>query len=497
MTIQYLGNFVSDLRHIHLDDLTYDPALRQRQNIEAARIDEMIKSIRELGIISPIAVYQPPGSSPPYKIIAGITRYTACRELGMDTIPCRVFTEHLSEDQLWSIELEENLRRTNLTDAERDMAIAELHEILERMALQKGEVHRQLDTAIVLGISQPTISNAIKMREDLKRITGADPKGSLAHMSSAQVRREIKKFDSKIDNEVIAIKARQAREATEKLNPTPRPDVAGMLKEMEALDKKSKSGTTGGDGSNTSKLTQKLFDLLDSYICGDFFENDLESGQFALIECDPPYGINLPELRDTEDSSAFKEYHEIEASEYPAFMRRLCEEMYRLASPASYVVLWHTLEYKELINQELERAGFSVRKHQCGIWMKGNAPGQQYQPDINLGNSCEYFTYASKGNARLMTDKKGRSNIFNFNKVAAQRKRHPTERPIELMNEIIATFGSPRAQVLVPFAGSGVTLIAASLKDMPVVGYDLESDNRNAFIKHVMSMPEFKQLQLI
>lgn len=478
--------FKGDIRYININDLYHKPD-RQRAKIDDKEMDELVKSIATNGLINPITVYIPPDGVAPYEIMAGVRRYSACRELGYEDMPCRVYNWRLSDIEKRAIELEENLSRVNLTDLERDVAIGDLHDALEAIAHAKGETHRQIDTAIAIGMSQSTVSSAKRNRDDLKRVYGDNPSAGLSAMKSSVFRREVSRRDAMLDNAEAAAKAQIARrkltEAKPKPATTPQSTPAPSTPPREPSE-------------DDLRRLKKMFDVIDSYVIGDFFDNDLDDGQFALIECDPPYGINLPELRDTDYKGDFLDYREIEEKVYPEFMRRLCEELYRLATNAAYVVLWHSLTFKQLVNDELERAGFSVRKHQVGIWQKGNVPGQQFQPDINLGNSCEFFTYASKGNAKLQPTRKGRSCVFNYARVPSAKKRHMTERPIEMMNEILDTFGSPGGQVLVPFAGSGVTLISASLRNMPAIGYDLFENNKKGFVRHLSEMPEFSQLTL-
>jgi len=93
------------------------------------------------------------------------------------------------------------------------------------------------------------------------------------------------------------------------------------------------------------------------------------------------------------------------------------------------------------------------------------------------------FFYARKGNAMLQ--KQGRSNTFLFDMVANQRKIHPTERPVEMIQEVLETFGRPGDKVLVPFLGSGNTLLAASNLGMPAYGYEKGKELKDGYILRV------------
>lgn len=57
---------------------------------------------------------------------------------------------------------------------------------------------------------------------------------------------------------------------------------------------------------------------------------------------------------------------------------------------------------------------------------------------------------------------------------ASGAKRHPTEKPVALLRELIECSSVPGDVVLDPFAGSGSTLVAALLEGRGAVGIDLE-----------------------
>ena len=88
--------------------------------------------------------------------------------------------------------------------------------------------------------------------------------------------------------------------------------------------------------------------------------------------------------------------------------------------------------------------------------------------------------YASKGNPNLA--KPGSTNQFVFPPVPHQQKIHPTERPTELIEDILQTFVRPDSQVLVPFLGSGKTLLAAHRSNMSAFGFELSEIYRDSFI---------------
>jgi DNA modification methylase len=138
-----------------------------------------------------------------------------------------------------------------------------------------------------------------------------------------------------------------------------------------------------------------------------------------------------------------------------------------------------------------EKAGWKTTGL-VGIWTKGKEDesgiseanaGQTHMPTKRLANAYEMFYYMWKGDPSLT--KAGRSNVFAYAPVTGSKKIHPTERPLELMADVLQTFGKPGDNILVPFAGSGNTLLSAMLCDMKPLGFDLSEGYRDGYLIRV------------
>jgi len=145
-------------------------------------------------------------------------------------------------------------------------------------------------------------------------------------------------------------------------------------------------------------------------------------------------------------------------------------------SSNSWLILWFAPEpWFETMYKLLIETGFNTHR-MCGIWNKKS--GQTMQPSKRLGNAYEMFFYASKGTPELA--KPGSSNVFEYT-VGGEKKFHPTQRPVEMIKDVITTFAQPNSRVLVPFAGSGATLIAAAQSNMHPIGYDLTDQYKKEY----------------
>ena len=56
-----------------------------------------------------------------------------------------------------------------------------------------------------------------------------------------------------------------------------------------------------------------------------------------------------------------------------------------------------------------------------------------------------------------------------------------------MIEEVLTTFAYPGSHILVPFAGSGNTLLAAHNLNMRSVGFDLSKEYRDAYTLRVSS----------
>jgi DNA modification methylase len=54
--------------------------------------------------------------------------------------------------------------------------------------------------------------------------------------------------------------------------------------------------------------------------------------------------------------------------------------------------------------------------------------------------------------------------------------KHPTQKPLKILNELIKTLTNPNDLVLDPFMGSGSTCVAAALNDRRYVGIELNTE---------------------
>ena len=105
-----------------------------------------------------------------------------------------------------------------------------------------------------------------------------------------------------------------------------------------------------------------------------------------------------------------------------------------------------------------------------------------------LGRSYEPFFVCRKGDGKLA--RPGRSNVFSYTPLAPAKKIHPTEKPLDLMVDILETFTFPGTRRVIPLLGSGVTLRACYKTGRIGFGWDLSKEHRKRFLARVAEEEE-------
>lgn len=194
-------------------------------------------------------------------------------------------------------------------------------------------------------------------------------------------------------------------------------------------------------------------------ILGDCLEVMPTLGRVSHIICDPPYEASLhaakshlsnlrkdtgPELKEIN----FEAVDDIR----PAFVglsAAQCEGWFIAFCTVEGVAKW-----ADFINP-------SPMKYKRGcVWVKPDSTPQLNGQGPAQGAECFVAAWAGKGHARWNSG--GKRGVYVHCVNGRQRDgRHPTEKPLSLMAEIIADFTNPGDTILDPFMGSGTTGIAA------------------------------------
>lgn len=459
------------------DQITIEGRYRE----EYGDIDQLTEDIKKRGLIQPVTVNQDG------KLLAGGRRYQACIAAGLETIPTIIRESKGEVDEL-EIELVENTHRKDLTWWEDAALAARIYKLTEEQEAQKPRKKGKKGGGSMRKAGQICGKSHPQIAQDLK----------LAH--SVEAMPDLKKCKSKREAMNVVDRALHSHEVRENVN------QARVAAENNDSGEDT-SVLTGdpeeakGDGEESpEEQAARLFQRANAnYKVGDALAGMEElvkqfekqgTSPFGLIEIDPPYGIDLHTKKGGQEASKedyMKDYNEIPQEEYVSFLNRTTDLAYKCCNDSGFVVLWFGWEWFADAYEALTNAGFLV-DYTPGIWIKAKegseATGQTNQPGIYMARTHEPFFVGRKENAKL--HKQGRPNSFIFKGLPHKQKYHPTQRPLDLMQELIRTFCWPGLSVLSPFLGSGATLLACYQLGYPGMGFDLSEENKRQFLNMVL-----------
>ena len=123
-----------------------------RINFDEKKLNELASSIKQNGIIQPIAVRPIKGSSEPYQIVAGERRWLAAQKAGLHEIPVTILD--LNDNEVLEVAIVENIQREDLNIVEEAKGYKRLNE-------EFGYDHDKI--ANMMSKSRSHVSNTLRL----------------------------------------------------------------------------------------------------------------------------------------------------------------------------------------------------------------------------------------------------------------------------------------------------------------------------------------------
>lgn len=189
-------------------DIVPNP-VQPRLEFDREALDELVASIREVGVLQPVVVRPLAGQANKYELIMGERRLRATKELGLDSIPA-VIKDTADEDMLRDALLE-NLHRSQLNPLEEASAY-------QQLLADFGITQEQLATRI--GRSRPQITNTIRLLKLPAAVQSRVAAGVLsagharAILSVGDDNEAMLRLADKIVNEDLSVRAAEAAAST-------------------------------------------------------------------------------------------------------------------------------------------------------------------------------------------------------------------------------------------------------------------------------------------
>lgn len=405
---------------------------RQRREFDDAKIQELVSSFKKpAGLMHAIVVRALEGGA--YQLVAGERRLRAIEILRFtggtlryggedfagDLVPAVPLGE-LDELAAEDAELDENIRRVDLTWQERSEATL-------RLASLRG---RQ---AAAAGAPAPTVAT---LSEEIR--------GSAEGVHHENTRRELI-VARHMDNPAVA-KAKSVDEAFK------------VLKREEEVQRGVKLAAAVGRTFTA--------DIHEAFHGESLAWMQAYSGPlFDVILTDPPYGMGADQFGDSGGRAAGAHDYEDTYEKWKALMPRFAKESYKVAKPQSHLYAFCDFDRFHELKGFLEECGWNCFRTPL-VWVN---PLKTRTPWVDFGPQRKYelFIYAHKGRrpvTKIFPDVVSYPSDDNLG--------HSAQKPVALFVDILKRSVAPGNLVLDPFAGTGTIFPAAHELKCKAVGIE-------------------------
>ena len=224
----------------------------------------------------------------------------------------------------------------------------------------------------------------------------------------------------------------------------------------------------------------------------------LENSSIDLILTDPPYNLgNFMKGRDTnlkkmrENFFGAAGWDDLTFEEWEESMEEFFEESARVLKKGGAMVVFMAIIKVETLIRIAEHHKLYYKT--TGIWHKSNPmPRNMNLHFVNSTEAWVYFTYG-KRTGTFNNEGKLIHDFFETGVAAnGERKfgKHPTQKPVALMEHFIKILSNEGDLILDPFMGSGSTGVAAIRNKRNFIGVELNEGYLQIATKRIREVQE-------
>lgn len=209
----------------------------------------------------------------------------------------------------------------------------------------------------------------------------------------------------------------------------------------------------------------------DNFMQGDCLDvlETLPNNSIDIVITDPPYGISYKSNRSKFDDAITKRgLLNDGADEALDLLFKTCEVLSRKCAENSHLYFfcsWSVFSQFESIIGTF----FTIKTPI--VWDKGNKGSGDLEND--WGNQTEIIIFCVQGKKTINYR---RGNLISIPRLHTSKMVHPTQKPIELINELLNVSYFKDDFVVDPFMGSGATVHACNAKSIRVLGIELDTE---------------------
>ena len=391
---------------------------RQRKSAEEEDIIRLASSITQIGLIHPVVVRA--DADKQIILVAGERRIRAmthlwffgqkvkCGEFEFDEeqVPC-IYQGEMSQLDAMEMELEENIRRVDLSWQDRAKATGELAALKRERAQEEGRPPPSLEE--IAAETHGTGGGALELARAEILVT--------PHLADPDI-----------------AKATNARDA---------------LKILKRKEERSKY-------VNLAEQTGKSLKSLHTLHQGDCFDilSDISDGTFDVILTDPPYGIDADQFSDSGGRVAGAHFYDDSWRTWNSLAQRLAKESFRVAKPSAHAYIFCDVDNFVLLKGYFLEANWRVFRTPL-VWVNPTAMRAPW-PEHGPQRKYQICLYAIKGDRTVNAMK---HDVVTY--PSDDNLGNGAQKPLALYLDLLARSVHPGDSVLDPFGGTGVIIPAA------------------------------------
>ena len=408
------------------------PATRQRQDFNEASLRELVESIETHGLFHPI-VLRIEGDS--YVLVSGERRIRAVKdiyelggELKFDDGVVRTgFIPYVYLGELDSLaaedaELDENIKRTDLSWQERASVTARLASLRNSQSLLAGGI-----PSSVASVSE-------------------EAHGSDEGRAYQDTRREIIVSRYLDDPEVKAAKSLD--------------DAWKLLKRKEATERNVSLAAEVGRTFTAEAHTAENDDSL-------LWMQGCPPDYFDVILTDPPYGMGADAFGDSGGKAQGAHSYSDTPEVYSRILTVAFAQLYRIAKPQAHLYWFCDIDTFTHTREMFSEGGWWVHRTPL-IWHKPSAPRVPW-PEHGPQRKYELILYAVKGKKPVNYIA---PDVLTYN--TDDNLGHQAQKPVALFLDLLKRSVRPGDTILDPFMGTGTIFPAAHELKCRATGIEID-----------------------
>lgn len=380
--------------HIPVRDVTVSRDRRVRKIVTPEAVAQLADSISRKGLVHPIVI------SRENELIAGETRLEAHKKLGYDVIAFQ-YEDSLDPAEHREIELEENIKRTDLPWQDQVDALREYH----TLRLEQDPEWTVEKTAEAIGLATKTVYTQLAVAKEI--VAGNERVARADRYSTARG---------------IVTRTNERRAADDLA-------LLGAVEDAPAV--------------NASPILVADFrEWVESY----------DGPPFNLLHCDFPYGINADKFAQG-SAGEFGGYDDTPEL-YWSLVSTLLENRDKLLGQSGHLLFWFSMRYYTETLAALQ-SGFRVDPYPL-VWHKSDNKGTLPDPERGPRRVYEVAFFCSHGDRKIISPV---SNTFSGPTI--RQGDHMSEKSQDMLQHFLKMAVDPQTRMLDPTCGSGSALRAA------------------------------------